>query len=261
MERYQFLPKAKVVISIGLVCFLLALWSSGNALEEDEDLPDPDFLSTNLFFSLGNVVVSVPAVSIKRLYVPPDNQNPLPRFRSSSAFGTPRWFETQEYKKAAHEIASNPKTPVEVSALELNFGSYGSYGEYRISREICPKLTKKWSQKACSNQLRKELKHLPNDLFLVIGYGMEIFRHHSWTGMKDTTVGDLLDTLEPLSDTAKMACAEGQKYCRAAFSISKVLVAVWTPKCTKDANGVCEFDLEAEGVEIANFVFNELVQE
>lgn len=240
------------------IIFLVALGASGKSIGKDEDLPDPKFLSTDLYFQLSDIVVSLPAVALKRMYLPPENRNPLPDFHYSPAFGKPRWFETREYKDAVLAIASNPETPAKVSAIRLNFGYYGTYGEYGISSEICPKLTNDWSRKACSNQLRKELKQLPKNLYLSTVSGLEVFRHHSWAGAQSFSVGDLLDAMEPFSGTTKIACDKDQSFCRAAILVSDELLAVWSPKCTKGINGACKYDPEAEGTEILNFVLNEL---
>lgn len=225
---------------------------------EDKAQPDPEFLSTDLYFRVSELVISVPAVALQDMTLPPDNRNPLPRFDGDGPLGTARRFATREYKTALRELAADSAEPAEVATIKLYFGYYGGYGEYRISQEICPKLSKEWSQKACANELRKELKFLPKVFYLSTRSGLSRFRSHSFSGVPDITVADLLDAINPILPTAKMACAADQASCYAALLVSDELFAVWHPSCSNITDEHCKIVLEAQGAEIRKFVVNEL---
>ena len=242
---------------IASIILMLALWSIIKN-SEDSDRPDPVFLSTDLYFQVSELVISVPVVAMRDIFIPPSNINPLPIFRSSGPFGTPRWFATREYKAALLEFAADPAQPAEVASIKLNFEYYGSYGEYSISQEICPKLSRQLSQMACRNPLRNELVGLPTDIYISTISGLNQFRNHSFSSGPDISVFDLIEAMTPISNVAKMACAGDQKFCYAAILVSKGLYAVWSPSCSNSTNEDCKNELEAQGAEIENFVSDEL---
>ncbi|MEX0318250.1 MAG: hypothetical protein AB3N21_09865 [Ruegeria sp.] len=224
----------------------------------DEDRPDPGFLATDVFFRLGDVVISVPVVSVQRLTEPPINSEPLPKFRRSGPFGEPRWFATQEYKAAMRKLASERTQPAEVSTIWLNFGPYGTYGEHSVSRGICPKLSSEWSQKACHNQLRTELKNLPTEFHLSTETGLEVFANHHFESYPNTSVAALIDEVRPVQKVGKAACADGKRGCYAAILVTDELFAIWPYVCAGASEEICRNKLEAEGAEIQNFVRTEL---
>lgn len=236
---------------------MLALWSIIKN-REDSDRPDPVFLSTDLYFQVSELVISVPVVAMRDIFIPPNNINPLPKFRSSGPFGTPRWFATREHKAALLEFAADPAQPAEVASIKLNFGYYGSYGEYSISQEICPKLSREWSQMACRNQVRNELAALPTDIYLSTISGLSQFRNYSFSSGPDISVFHLIKAMAPISHVAKMACTDDQKFCYAAMLVSEGLYAVWSPSCSNSTNEDCKNELEAQGAEIENFVSDQL---
>ena len=246
------------VLALASLISILALWSPIKN-SDDSDRPDPAFLSTDLYFRLNKHVISVPVVAVQDIAVSPNTTNPLPRFRSSGVFGSPRWFATRDYKSALLERATDPGRPAEVTSVDLNFGYYGSYGESRISQEICPKLSKDWSRMACANQLRNVLNNFPEYITLSTGSGLARFRSHSFSGVPDLSVFNLLETMAPISRTAKMACAKGERFCYAAISVSEGLYAVWSPSCSNIMSLPCQNELAAQGAEIQNFVRNELL--
>lgn len=226
--------------------------------ENDLNRPDPEFLATDAYFRLGDFVISVPVVSVQRLTEPPNNTDPLPKFRNSGPFGESRWFATQNYKTAMREFAAEPTQPAEVSNIRLNFGVYGTYGEYGISQEICPKLSSEWSRKACNNQLRMELKNLPADLYLSTELGLKVFEHHHFAGLPNAEVAALIDEMYPIQNKANVACADGQNKCYAAILIADGIYAVWSFICTNAHEAVCENKLIAEGAEVLKFVATKL---
>lgn len=249
-------PKTTLLFLASII-LMLALWSIVKN-SEDSDRPDPVFLSTDLYFQVSERVISVPVVAVQDISISPNNINPLPRFRSSGPFGTPRWFATREYKAALLEFAADSAQPADVDSIKLNFGYYGSYGEHSISQEICPKLSREWSQMACRNQLRNELVGLSTDIYLLTNSGLNQFRRHSFSGVPDISVFHLIEAMTPISHVAKMACTDDQRFCYAAILVSEGLYAFWSPSCSNSTNEDCKNELQAQGAEIENFVSEEL---
>ena len=245
------------VLLLASIILMLALWSNIKN-NEHSDRPDSVFLSTDLYFRVNGLVISVPVVAVQDVTISPDNINPLPRFRSSGRFGSPRSFATREYKAALLALAADPAQPAELASIRFNFGSYGTYGEYGISQEICPKLSKEWSKSACANQLRNELVSLPTEIYLSTRSGLNQFRNHSFSGVPDTSVFNLIEAMTPILSTAKMACTDNQRFCYATMLVSEGLYAVWHPSCSQIVDEDCKNELEAQGVEIQNFMGSEL---
>ena len=48
--------------------------------------------------------------------------------------------------------ARNSDKPFRVDRLQLQILRYGTYGEFLASREICPRLTRRWSQDLCRGE-------------------------------------------------------------------------------------------------------------
>lgn len=250
-------PKISVLFSV-TIALLLAL-GVGILTREDIDHPDPEFLSTDLHFQVGEIVISVPVVAMRAITTSPDNADPLPHFRiSGGPFGTPRDYATREYKTALIELAGDSARPAEVSSIRLNFGSYGTYGEFTKSGEICPRLTQDWSRKACENQLRTELRYLPTVVYLATRSGLDQALLHRFADVFGASSPDLIEDMPPNLRAAKMACADDQRFCYSAIMVSERLYAVWSASCSDIANEDCQNELEAQRAAIKNFVSHEL---
>lgn len=240
----------KAVILLALVLSLttvLAAWAYILAYS-DKDVPDPKFLASDLFFRLNEFSISVPAVAVRDVGVPPKNKNPLPRYRFNARFvGESRWFATGEYKVALLNFAGNPETPANVSSISLNFGVYGTYGEYTVSQQICPLLTKEWSQKACINKLRNEQMNLP------IGFSL------TTNSVLPTERMNTVSTIPNVSSPEiKLVCEEGLKRCNAAIEISKSIFATWSSSCGDTTEEACNQKRRAEGNAVSEFLRNQL---
>lgn len=228
-------------------------------VDRDKDVPDPTFLSRDVFFQIGEDVISIPVVAVQDISVPPNNFNPLPSYYSSPIFGKGRTFATNEYKTAMISFATDPATPAKVSSILLSIGVYGSYGEHTGSSQICSLLTKTWSHKVCKNEFPDALKNIPRRFRLSTKDGLLRYRNVSFSGIPDLSGSDLLEAISPLSIQAKTSCNDEQDYCISALSISNDVYATWTTDCSKLTVENCDIVNIAAGNIIRDFVRNSLM--
>ena len=223
----------------------------------DEDIPDPVFLSRDLFFQIGEDVISVPAVAVSNVSIPPDNTNPLPRYRFNSIFiSRQRLNANNEFKTAMIKFAADPDMPAKVSRISLYITAYETYGEYGISQKICPLLTKNWSRRVCKNEFPPALKDLPRGFSLTSEGGLEPDQRKSFS---DVPEDDLSKDTGALSAQIKMTCTDKQKFCKATLAISDDVYAVWSASCGQLTAERCKRANITKGNAIYHFVRNELM--
>ncbi|MGC1497266.1 MAG: hypothetical protein WA790_15765 [Sulfitobacter sp.] len=225
----------------------LAVWA-GLSGYSDKDVPDPQFLASDLFFQLDGFVFSIPAVALQDVRVVGEDASPLPKYRSDPRlFGKPRWFATSEYKKALHELAGDQTKPASIQRIRINLGVYGTYGEYLISQQICPLLTKEWSQKACVNELRHEHRRLPVNFSLATTPALPADQGATLSARSDHYAPEMT-----------LACDEGANRCEATIAISRDLYAIWSSTCQSVNVEYCLQERRAEGQTILSFAHNQL---
>lgn len=240
--KIMTLPTAAIAVITSL-----AVWAS-LSVYSDKDVPDPQFLASDLFLQLDDFVFSIPAVALQDIKVIGEDASPLPRYRSNPRlFGEPRWFATNEYKAALRQLAGNQESPASIQSIRINLGVYGTYGEYLVSRQICPLLSKEWSQKACTNELRHEQRRLPVDFILATTSALPIDQSAALHAQSKHVAPEMT-----------LFCDEGSARCSVTIAISRNLHATWSSTCQNANVEYCLQKRRAEGHAISGFVRNQL---
>lgn len=251
----------KTFISMVLLSALSVTWILGKFLFNgvDRDVPDPVFLAQDLLFGIGEVVISVPAVAVGEVRIPPKHTNPLPSYRLNPRLGwRGREFPTKAFKVALLDLGGASEPSDKISRIQISLGVYGSYGERSLSKEICPRLTKEWSKKACLNQLRLENNDLPKEFRLATAAGLKFFLESRRSVGLRVDLVDVLGADNPTMPKAKVFCIDDQVYCDAIISVWNDVYAVWPIKCSMGAIVNCENASQEKGMAIYSFVRNSL---
>jgi len=247
--------KIIAITCLAVIC-LLALAS----FNSDPDVPDPNFLSSDLYFQIGDLEISIPVVAMNSISSNSLKPTALPSYSTHSPFGgNDRRFATKEYKDALLGLAGDNTALLKLDSIGLNFEVYGSYGEYSVSSKICPLLTEKWSQDICrSSQARSEYG-LPRRLRLVTEDGLDIFSRYSFSGIKGERGSDLIDIIRSFSKTAKVGCTRENEYCYAGIAVSENVFSVWNVYCQELTIETCAIQSKTEGHSIYKLVQEHLV--
>ena len=246
----------KVAFALTLIILAVAFGLVGH----DTDIPDPDFLSRDVFFKIGEEVITVPVVAVLDVSTPPDNNNPLPRFRIDPIlWGKSRNFANNNFTTAMINFAADPAAPVNVSGIELSIEVYGTYGEYAVSSQICSLLTKPWSQKVCINEFPDAMKTMPRRFRLTTEDGLGYYHRESFSGVTNVRGSDLLEAMGPLSVQVKTACTDEREFCKSAIAVSDDIYAIWSSGCRKLTVESCERANIVKGNAIGDFVQNQLM--
>jgi len=248
------------MIKFAFALTLIILAVTFGLVDRDRDIPDPVFLSQDLFFQIGGDVISAPVVAVRDVSTPPNNNNPLPGFRTNAMlWGTDRSFANNKFKTAMINFAGDAARPANVSSIELSITVYGSYGEYAISRNICSILTKTWSQKVCRNEFPDAVKNIPRRFRLSTEDGLSRYQHTSFSGVLNVSGSDLLEVISPLNTQTKTACTDGQEFCISALAVSNDVYATWLTVCRQLTDESCERANIAKGNAIREFLQNHLM--
>jgi hypothetical protein len=218
-------------VGIGFLIALGALfwgYSGTGSGTTDPDQPDPEFLATDMHFVLGGRHMTLPAVAVSDVSIPPDNANPLPGYQSDPHFwGEPRWFQTRKHKDAFVALAGDPSRPANVSRLDLLLSGYGNYGDSGIFRKLCPLLTHDWSRAICEGTPQSELDDLPRRANLLNRDGLATLRNYGLSGIEHLTLADLVATMPMDSPVPAIACTRDQAVCYAGSRLAPDIFAVW----------------------------------
>lgn len=213
-----------------LLATSLAVWA-GLLGSSDRDIPDPQFLASDLFFQMDTFAFSIPAVALQDVRPANEDANALPEYRSDPRFfGEPRWFATNEYKTALLAFAGNQEAPAHIKSIEISLEVYGTYGEYAISGKICPLLSREWSQQACLGELRQAQPDLPMVFRLAVA------------------------STKP----ATLDCDGSGTLCYGTVLVTENLYATWLSTCRNEDMNNCLQKYRAEEQAISDFIHFQL---
>lgn len=230
------------------------------SIDYDKDIPNPAFLSRDLYFKIGQDIISVPVVAMESITVPPDNANPLPRYRFNPRFsGKGRESANDEFKTTLLSFATDVDAPAEVNSISLSINPYGTYSERAVSIGICSRLKKTWSQQVCRNEFPQEMKIIPRWLRLSNEEDLRPYRQSSFSDMSDLNGNNLFELLSPLSAQAKTTCNDDRVFCSSAIAVSINMYATWSSGCRQLTAEECEHANIVKGSAISEFVQNQLM--
>jgi hypothetical protein len=194
-----------------LCCSLLVLSQAGCDQRDVADLPDVAYLATNGHFIVGDRLIVVPFVAVESVMA----------WESSEL----SQLSPDDHERLL-ELAGNSTKPLKVRKMRLQFSSYGTFGEFGISKKICPLLSVEWAISLCYGKKPGELKNLPDSLEI-------LDRSVAKENVNTTTVGgeersNQLSKMKFRISQTEVVCDLNSHFCTSAVAVSPGLLAVWS---------------------------------
>ena len=204
---------------------------------ESPSPPDVQFLSSDYHFTVGGQHIVIPAVAIRG----PDHVFDLGRRKPEKSL-----------KERLKLEASDPSNPMRMDKLDLIIREYQYTGEHVASRNICPLLTRKWSQSLCRGQHRGLLKRLPEKFDLLDHVKLDLLRNH-WTVGKERQY-DQVKNMAIQPGVTEIGCDRQSRFCTAMVEVLPGLLAVWTVWSDAKTGDSPEEMANTQGAAIVQFV-------
>jgi hypothetical protein len=216
--------------AIRLVAVLLLVQMMASGCSDEPSPPDVDFLVRDGEFEIAGHVIIVPIVALRN----------AERFTLADK-------SRDSWRKDLEEQAINGGLPMRVDNLDLAIRLYGTTGEFGVSLQICPRLTRLWAQLVCRHEQKGLLKRLPESFSLIDREKLDVLKTRwvSGGGTKYDQVKDM--QLRP--ESAEIGCDSDGKLCTAVVEALPGLLAVWTV-----GNKQGEAAAQREGTAIVEFV-------
>jgi len=224
--------------SMGLPRIVAALaFAVGSAGCSDRAALDVKFLASDLYFSIGGQPIVIPAVALRG----PDHTFDLSRRKPEKSL-----------KEVLESEARDPSNPLKRDKLDLAIRQYQYTGERFDGVNICPLLTRRWSQSLCRDQHRGLLRRLPEKFDLLDRTKLDLLKTH-WTVGKERKYDQVKDmAMQP--GVTEMGCDKQSRFCTALVQVLPGLVAVWTVWPDPNTGGSAEDMAQSQGPAIVELV-------
>jgi hypothetical protein len=180
-----------------------------SACSDEPSPPDVDFLVLDGEFEIAGHWITVPIVALQA----------AERFTVGD--------KSRQYgRKDLEEQAINRGLPMRVDHLDLAISLYGSTGEFGVSMQICPRLTRLWAQLVCRGEQKGMLKRLPASFSLVDRAKLDVLKRRGVSG--GGTQYDHVRDMQLRPGVTEIACDKDAKFCTAVVEPLPGLIAVWT---------------------------------
>jgi hypothetical protein len=154
-------------------------------------------------------------------------------------------------KEKLKSQASDSSNPMRMDRLDLMIREYKYTGEHLASLNICPLLTRKWSQSLCRGQHRGLLKRLPEKFDLLDRGKLDLLRSY-WTVGKERQYDQVKDmAIQP--GVTEIGCDRESRFCTAMVEVLPGLLAVWTV-WNGGTGGTAQEIADTQGGAIVQFV-------
>jgi hypothetical protein len=223
------LPRAVVAAALSMLCVA--------ECSESPSPPDVQFLASDTHFSVGGQHIVIPAVAIRG----PDHTFDLGRRRPEKSL-----------KERLKLEASDPSNPMKTDKLDLLIRQYQYTGAHPASENICPLLTRKWSQSLCRGQHRGLLRRLPEKFDFLDRLKLDLLRNH-WTVGKERKY-DQVKNMAIQPGLTEIGCDRESRFCTAMVEVLPGLLAVWTVWSGGTTGVTAEEMAHTQGVAIVQFV-------
>lgn len=226
-----------------LVCLALCTACSANSRKIDVDL-----LSTDAHINVAGHNLVVPFVA-------------LPTYISKGhSFSLDRSADLKHARERLRSFraAAATRPGATLDSVRVSTFQYGNFGELRAASAICPRLTRTWARKACTDSWDPLLQAMPTGSLWLVDLGKpESFDHHSTVGGE--RVSEQLESMRQIGDRASIACDRkrgyrGVRFCTAAVRVDQSLGAVWFVWEGRDEAETAVEMAEREGKMIIAFV-------
>ena len=155
--------------------------------------------------------------------------------------------------------ASDPSNPMKMDKLDLIIREYQHYvtNELVPSINICPLLTRTWSQSLCRGERRGPLGRLPEKFDLLDRARLDLLKNH-WTVGKERKYDQVKDmAVQP--GVTETGCDRQSQFCTAMVEALPGLVAVWTVWSDPKTGAAAEEVAHTQGAAIVHVVRRALV--
>jgi hypothetical protein len=201
--------------------------------------PDVQFLTSDVHFTVGGQHIVLPVVALRG----PDHTFDLSGRRPEKSM-----------KERLKSEASDPSNPMKIDRLDLGIREYQHYvtNELVPSINICPLLTRTWSQSLCRGEHRGLLRRLPEKFDLLDRNRLDLLKNH-WTVGKERQYDQVKDmAVQP--GVTEIGCDRESRFCTAMVQVLPGLLAVWTVWGDERTGGTAEQMALTQGAVIVEFV-------
>jgi hypothetical protein len=192
-----------------LMAVLLLVQTMASGCSDEPSPPDVDFLVRDGEFEIAGHAIIVPIVALSN----------AERFTLADK-------SRDSWRKDLEEQAINGGIPMRVDNLDLAIRLYGTTGEFGVSLQICPRLTRLWAQLVCRHEQKGMLKRLPESFSIVDRAKLDVLKTR-WVNGGGTQYDQVKD-MQLSSGNAEIACDSDGKICTAVVEPLQGLLAVWT---------------------------------
>jgi hypothetical protein len=199
--------------------------------------PDVQFLAQDFHFAVGGQHIVLPAVAMRG---------------ADHIFDLGARKPEKSLKERLKLEASDPSDPMRMDKLDLIVREYQYTGESLASLEICPLLTRSWSQLLCRGQHRGVLKRLPQKFDLLDRVKLDLLRNH-WTVGKERQY-DQVKNMAMQPGVTEIGCDRQSPFCTAMVEVLPGLLAVWTVSGAPNTGDLPEEVANTQGAAIVQFV-------
>jgi hypothetical protein len=201
--------------------------------------PDVQFLASDIHFTVGGQHLVVPVIALRG----PDHSFDLSGRKPEKTL-----------KEKLKSEASDPNNPLSIDRLDLIIREYRIYvtNEITPSVDICPLLTRTWSQAACREERRGVLRRLPEKFALLDRERLELLRYRVTVG-KEREYDQVKDMAMQLGVT-ETGCDKASQFCTAMVQVLPGLLAVWTVWSDEKTAGTAQQMALTQGAAIVEFV-------
>jgi hypothetical protein len=227
LDSLMDLPRMTAVLAFAL----------GIAGCSERGILDVAFLASDLYFSIGGQSIVIPAVALRG----PDH-----------VFDLSSRKPDRSLKETLNSEAREPSHPMKRDKLDLGIRQYQYTGETFDGINICPLLTRKWSQSLCRGRHRGLLRRLPEKFALLDRTKLDVLKNH-WTVGKERQYDQVKDmTMRP--GVTEMGCDKESRFCTALVQVVPGLVAVWTVWPDPNTGGTAADAAQSQGSAIVELV-------
>lgn len=199
--------------------------------------PDVRFLASDLHVAIAGQPIVIPAVALRG---------------PGHVFDLNRRKPGESLKERFESEARDPNNPMPMDKLDILIRQYQYTGEHVASRNICPLLSRKWSQALCTGQHRGILARLPEKFDLMDRSKLHLLQN-TWTVGKERRCDQIKDfVLRP--GVTDIGCDKASRFCTALVEVLPGLVAVWTVWSDDKTGAPAEQMAHSQGAAIVQFV-------
>jgi hypothetical protein len=230
----KFLRRCFVVLIFGLlfVYFVGAIVAIYLAVADTPKPPDVRFLASDAHFMIAGQSLTIPVVALRR----PGHVFDLGRKQSTG------------FREQIQE-ASDPANPKPVQTINLSIRRYQRISEQSGSPDICPLLTRRWSEAVCRGKQTGLLSRLPSSFDLLDRNSPRLLNNYIAAGGER-----IYDRIKDAVGLGMIGVGCARTSCTAVVEASPGLLAVWFVWSDDRTGATAQQMADSQGPAIVQFV-------